>query len=806
MARFPIQVFPVEWALVSYERVYRHKNERCRYRFMIALLIVLQFIMKKALFLFLACFASIFTSHGDEKVRQLITQAGGEVVLGKSVPGLMDITTEDGFALLQDAKGNLFAAGSESGEGRAIGFAHGSFLKSGAILEQEGVAAVLANSIRWAGRSGKPAVGLHPSSAGLEEMLSDKGMKVKVVKPSEVSSARVSVYCFIGHESLEESEIEALSEFFTDGGGVVIATTPWAFKKKYEDFSQFPGNRVFAMAGIQFLPDGYARTQEPISIGTSVETPMSLTSKPGEMKPSGGGKESSALAAAKQLAEEKKVSQSSAGSQLLADLFSAKALRGEELVEFLAALKALNLAVGPIIPTKENPVVPGKDPLVDAIIELETHFNETAPAGVMYAIPAADNFPGAVPDDAERVTKELTIDGTWRGWLEGRNAAGWAAKEMRPTGVYAAPGEVIKVTVPARISGEGFEVTIGSYGGKLKNRDAWHRYTDWQVSKPVTSRVTEVSSGLGGLVTIRIPKEAEYESLDLVIEGGVLAPLYEHGKTDLKEWAAEIRKYPAPWAEIAGPRMIIALQSDYIRRLSNPDEVMEVWNSYIDTAAELVQVDRENYRAERIVFDVQTSAGSMHSSYPVAAHTGKSAEQSVDASSLKKDGNWGFFHEYGHNHQHNLWALPGTGETTCNLWSVYIYEEFVGKNRDNTHNAIRPLDRKQRMNTYFGEGAKFEDWSMWVALETYLQVQEEFGWEPFKKVFDEYNKLEGDDRPKGQEQINDQWVIRLSKACGKNLQPFWATWSLPMSSDVDRALKDLPVWEDHPVAKYSAKP
>ncbi len=758
--------------------------------------------MTKVLFPFLACFVFVLTSQGDEKVRQLITQGGGEVILGESVPGLIDITTDDGFALLQDAKGNIIAAGGESGKGRAIGFTHGSFLKPGALLDQEGVATMIANSIRWAGRSGKPVVGLHPSLAGLEELLSEKGMSVKVVKPAEVGSAEVGAYCFIGHESLEENEIEALTEFFTGGGGVVISTTPWAFKAKYEDFSQFPGNRVLAGAGIQFLPDGYSRTQDPVTIGSAASPVESLTSKPGDMK-SGGATESTALAAVKRLAVEKKVDQSSAGSQVLADLFSAKALRGAALAEFLDALKALNLAVGPIIPTKENPVVPGKDPLVDAIIELETHFNENAPAGMMYAIPAAADFPGAVPDDAERVTKELTIDGTWRGWLEGRNAAAWAAKEMRPTGVYAAPGDVIKVTVPARIAGEGFEVTIGSYGGKLNNRDAWHRYTDWQVSKPVASRVTEVSSGLGGLVTIRIPREAKYESLDLVIEGGVRAPLFEYGKTDLKDWAAEIRKYPAPWAEIAGPRMIIALPSEYIRGLSNPDEVMEVWSDYINTAAELVQVNRDDYRAERIVFDRQTSAGSMHSSYPVAAHTGGAAEQAVDARSLKKDGNWGFFHEYGHNHQHNLWALPGTGETTCNLWSVYLFEEYIGKDRDGAHNAMRPLDRKQRMNGYFSDGAKFEKWSVWVALETYLQVQEEFGWEPFKKVFDEYNKLEPDDRPKGQEQINDQWVIRLSKACGKNLQPFWATWGLPMSSGVERALKDLPVWEEHPVAKYA---
>ena len=261
------------------------------------------------------------------------------------------------------------------------------------------------------------------------------------------------------------------------------------------------------------------------------------------------------------------------------------------------------------------------------------------------------------------------------------------------------------VTLPARLAGESFEIVIGSYNGHLRNRDSWHRYPDWQVKVPVASRVTEASSGLGGLVTIRVPRGADYEEIPVTIEGGIRAPLYEHGKTDLREWNDTIRKYPAPWAEIASDRMIVAIPSDYIRKVSDPDEVMEIWNGIIDTAAVLTQVDRNNYRAERIIFDRQTSAGSMHSSYPVAAHLGGSAEQAVDSKTLK-DGNWGFFHEYGHNNQHNLWSLPGTGETTCNLWSVYIYEEYIGKDRDETHSAIRPPESETTSECLFQQRRK----------------------------------------------------------------------------------------------------
>lgn len=742
---------------------------------------------------------SLGLTHADDAVRNLLTREGGQIELGRSVPGKIDLVSDAGFPILQGQKGGIVAAAGTRDEGRVVGFTHGGFLKPGAILEQQGARNLVLNSIRWTGRSSSPAVGLHPGLSGLGEMLEEAGFSTSVFPVEEMRDHKVSVYCVIGHENLSDGDIVKLFEFVNDGGGLVVATTPWAFKKKHDPFSEFPGNQLLSSAGFQFLPDGYA-VGKTLTIGGSA-APVSSPSgsnPPKRMTSSGSGKKE--IQVVESLIEDRS---SVSTSEAKAAFESARELSGDSLASFLGALRRLNEAVGPIVPTKENPVVPGQDPLVDAIIEAETWFNENAPAGTMYAIPAAADYPGKVDEKAERVTHSFLMDGIYRGWLEGRNAGGWAAKEMRPTGIYAPPGEVIRVSLPARLAGEGFEVVIGSYNGGLRNRDKWHRYPDWQTNREVIGRVTEASSGLGGLVTIRVPRGADYKGIEVTIEGGIRAPLYEHGKTDLAKWNSEIRRYPAPWAELASERMIVAIPSEYIRKISDPDKVMEIWNGFIDSAAELVQVDRNEYRAERIVFDRQTAAGSMHSSYPVAAHLGGSAEQAVDSRSLA-EGNWGFFHEYGHNHQHNLWSLPNTGETTCNLWSVYIYEEYVGKGRDETHNAVRPLNRKQRVNSYFNKGAPFEDeWSVWTALETYLMVQEEFGWEPFKAVFDEYNRLEPDERPKGQQEINDQWVIRLSRACGMNLQPFWATWSLPMTSEVDRALKDLPVWEDHPVARFA---
>ncbi|MEM7011245.1 MAG: M60 family metallopeptidase, partial [Verrucomicrobiota bacterium] len=645
-------------------------------------------------------------------------------------------------------------------------------------MSKKGARTLLANTVRWAGKAKAPSVGLSRQTAELEKTLSDEGFKVQRIAPGDLKQ-QVDVYCFIGHENLNAEEIESLRRFAMKGGGVLVSTTPWAFGDRWPDFSQFPGNQITSLAGIEFQTDGYAQINGKISPApVDAALPMQAVAKIWE-------------------------NPDSVDSQLLEDLMKGKKLAGAARVDFRKALGDLNEAVGPIIPTQKKPVKRGENPLIDTIIDLEDFFNQRMPAEEIVAIPAAADYPGEVPVNARRVSRTLKINGNYKGWATGRSPAAWKAKELRPTGLYAAPGDVITVSVPDKILDKGFDVVIGAYGGGLNNRPKWNRYPHLRRSFPIDDTKTKAANGLGGLVNIAIPQGADFGEIEITIADAVEAPTYIHGKTSIENWKSTIRDFPAPWAELASERMIIAIPSSYIRELNDPDKVMEAWNEIIDRSAELAMLDRDNYRAERIVFERQTAAGYMHSGYPVAAPQDKSAIQAVDADSLRQKGNWGFFHEYGHNHQHNLWFLPGTGETTCNLWSVYMFEEWVVKDRDGAHGSMDPLRRLQKRNAYFNNGRKFaEEWSVWTALDTYLLVQEEFGWEPFQKAFAEYNELPESEWPRNQQEKNDQWVLRLSKACERNLAPYWRAWNLPLSESVDQQLQDLPAWDDHPVKRY----
>jgi hypothetical protein len=160
-------------------------------------------------------------------------------------------------------------------------------------------------------------------------------------------------------------------------------------------------------------------------------------------------------------------------------------------------------------------------------------------------------------------------------------------------------------------------------------------------------------------------------------------------------------------------------------------------------------------------------------------------------------GNWGIFHELGHNHQVPDWTFEGTGEVTCNLFSFYVYDKLCGvKPRDYIHGGsgtpVIHLHKK-----FFATGTpSFERWKAepFTALCMYAQMQDAFGWEPYQKVFAEYRALRAEARPKSEQDKRDQWMVRMSQAVGKNLGPFFTKWQIPVTDAALKSITHLPAW------------
>jgi hypothetical protein len=160
-----------------------------------------------------------------------------------------------------------------------------------------------------------------------------------------------------------------------------------------------------------------------------------------------------------------------------------------------------------------------------------------------------------------------------------------------------------------------------------------------------------------------------------------------------------------------------------------------------------------------------------------------------------KEGQWGLFHEMGHNHQSPDWTFDGCGEVTENLFTLYVHDKLCGK----PPRQLRHFDesgRKKMLAKYFGAGARFEDWKRdpFLALLMYIQLQEAFGWDAFKRVFAQYRELPPGERPKGDDEKRDQWMVRFSRIVGRNLGPFFEAWGVPTSKGARASIAGLPGW------------
>jgi hypothetical protein len=183
----------------------------------------------------------------------------------------------------------------------------------------------------------------------------------------------------------------------------------------------------------------------------------------------------------------------------------------------------------------------------------------------------------------------------------------------------------------------------------------------------------------------------------------------------------------------------------------------------------------------------------MHAGYPIMTHL-DATERFVDFGRLSTKGDWGMFHELGHNHQRREWTFDGAVEVTCNLFSLYLQDRLCSD--PEFHRAFRPEIVRREELRYVAAGRRFDVWKQrpFTALIMYRQLQEGFGWDAFKRVFAEYRALPEAERPRTDAERRDQWMVRFSRSVGRNLGPFFVHWGVPTSDAARAGIADLPAW------------
>lgn len=700
-------------------------------------------------------------------------------IAGPGAPGGVTAFGPQAFAVIGGKDGKALGpvvAATRFEKGRVVAFGHNGYL--GAFAERD-TGALLLNAARWAATSadGKKKQKLRAvvlKQDGLAAWLKEKGIDAEPVGGDgwtrRISGSDVLFCDAHDLKSGRDGDVEDLSRFVKSGGGLIIAATGWGWESNAKGKSlstDFAGNQLLAPMGLVFnnsTPDktsgeGFSATGDLALVDAS-HALAALQEKPAK-------------------ADDAKQTQISATLGL--------AIRSVPPADplFRAKLDLLKKASGSTanFPTPKRPLGT-KDSLARLLFTMEVETLHALPPDKTPAHPAADGFPGKVPANAPRVTKKISLNTAVPGW--------------HSLGLYAVPGQLITLTSPGSVKDAGYKLRIGSHNDSLWHKEKWPRSPDICRSTPVAATDTRLANSFGGLVYLEVPDQQK-GSLEFTIAGAVEAPLFELGKTTDEQWKT-IRQAPGPWAELACPGVILTIPSDSIRQLRNPTELMEFWNEIVAAEDWLAATGEDRKRPERIVADVEISAGYMHSGYPIMTYL--DVVPMVSDLNAMRRGSWGHFHELGHNHQQGDWTPDGTGEVTCNIFTLYVFDKVCGIPIEKAREGFTKEEIKKSVRQHLAAGASLERWKgdAFLALIIYVQLQQEFGWETFRNVFAEYKDLPRSQRPETEEEKHSHFMVRFSKATRKNLGPFFKAWGLPISSSALAETAKLPGWmpEDWP--------
>lgn len=687
-------------------------------------------------------------------------------------PGVLTVFGPNAFPFIVGKHKGCFhplAAAGRLGKGRVIIYSHDGYphhSKDSKSLNQ-----LIINNIHWCtGKVNASTISIGIHNAINNEMMSflrkEGFAAVRITDNDLLNVEKLSQFCVTIIQNvglLDQRQAEIIKTCLKQGGGLILGNTAWAwdyYGPSGDIRCDHPGNLITHEAGLGWTISGYL---EGTSIKSGFSTDLNLLEN------------SHALDAWDSLrnAVNDKIKSTTLFSILEEALMSIPYKDTLLLPRISQQFQLLNVPM----PTKEYPVT---EPLEKLILTLMS----TAPHCASLPIKEKRNiFPGQVDDNVPRVQNQLVVlEITYDG--------------MYSTGLYAGPGDEVKVEFVSPVTKKGLQIQIGCHSDNISRHEKWSRFPQIVSKKKVNpgQNVIVTQNRFGGLVYLSAHQcDGSFGTARVKISGCILAPHFVLGKTNVQDWRLDIRNRRAPWGELANSKIIFTFPSESIREVMDPEPVLIFWEKIIDSNGDLVGRCKE--RPERMVADVQISCGYMHSGYPIMIHADKAVEAALNIKHLQTPASsWGHYHEIGHNYQEDSWTFEGAVEVTCNLFTLYVLTTVCGCSFQEARDIFDPKNIKSTILKYCKGGKDFNAWKSdpFLALLFYYQLQQEFGWGAFKKVFSSYRNLNAKETPTTDQDKLDLWLVMFSRTVKQNLNNFFVSWGMPVSQNTKVLINHLP--------------
>lgn len=713
----------------------------------------------------LFCGASAHLVAAQHEADRAALLRGVSAIDSGGVPGVVLCGGESAFPLVGAECGKAVlpvACAAFYGKGRVVAVGHPSFYSSEAFGKAD-TAAFLTNALAWLGQ-GRTKVAIFKNADFAKALRALGGFDVSEIPALEALAPTFAVLA-ANPDNMPAADLERARAYITSGGGLLASGIGWGWQqvsggKSLATDNHF--NRLLGPAGLLISGDFAGRTDKR---GYRADAPL----------PAGLDVAEAAALAASATAKD-----AATLRQLNATLCAVKSvLPAGSACPFAVAVNAL--LASPQAAKQPSPQAPLKAADVAArltLLEQQAAWR-ARPLDPWPAHPAAAAYPGLPPPGAPRGARALTVNLDIPRW--------------HSTGLYAAAGEPVTAELPPGAEKLGLRLRIGSTTCDNTRHDHWARAPKVDLEVPLTSARTTVTSPFGGLLYVVVPDtvDSAARAIKVTLGKACSAAWFKAGRDSLDAWRNTIRGAPAPWAELESDKIILTVPSDCVRALDDPAALLRFWEGVADLDARLTAIPPARRSAERFVADVQLCAGWMHAGYPIMIPT-VTAKELVDLQTLKAKGDWGFFHELGHNHQNGDWTFGGTGEVTVNFFTLYNLERVCGLTPRQTRMGEAKLQAK--VCKWAAEGKPHDAWcdDPFLALETFVRLQQTYGWSAFEKLFAEYRTLKKEERPKSDADKRDQWATRLSRITGQNIAAVFDAWNIPLSEAARQACAAYP--------------
>ena len=454
----------------------------------------------------------------------------------------------------------------------------------------------------------------------------------------------------------------------------------------------------------------------------------------------------------------------------------------------------------------------------------------------------ADKYPGVVSSLIERTYGvEVQVKGGYEPFAFAPDTT-----VLQSTGLYAAGGEKITITVPDGVSGLEYQIGLGY---KLLPGQLRRRYDDVVTRGPLSPGENTVKNYFGGYIYLGYaPENVPAGDITVTISGAVESDDYIMGVTDKSAWLERMQARAAlvanpvesadsmaflRWTELRSDKLILTAGVKEMSSMKDPEKVLEAYGNIVDAYYAFAGLDPTNQPPMRVYTDIQlpdaeqTAQSSnakidRYGQYPIAYRRGLTdaniywEDKIININYLQgqKDPDLGssfikHFLAFGDAVQSN-WQKSDLMNWPVNKMAQRYYVSKSGLALDSEidfYTIVRDLNKDYARTSDARYMYINKDETVRSAM--FMQLAQKYGWNLFPYVSKRCRELKFDYTPDSiiaDQEANDFFVMCASEYAGKNLYPFFQLWSFPCSQFAIEYMRKFPDYTEDEIFWKSYDP